>query len=85
MVAYQASDPEVLGLIPAATGNWAFSLSSLFSFLNFNQWYVLNQVPCGGATLLVFNFPRKMTCLAAQLEAMQALHALQDKKVPHKS
>ena len=32
----------------------------LFSFLSFNQWCVLNQVPHGGATLLVFNFPRKI-------------------------
>ena len=30
---------------------------SLFSFLSFNQWCILNQVPRGGATLLVFNFP----------------------------
>ena len=30
----------------------------LFPFLCFNQWYALNQVPCGGATLLVFTFTR---------------------------
>ena len=34
-----------------------FFLSILFH--SFNQWCVLNQVPRGAATLLVFNFPRK--------------------------
>ena len=35
------------------------SLLFLFSFLSFNQWCILDQVPRGGATLLIFNFPRK--------------------------
>ena len=50
-------------------GSWGFSI---FSFLSLNQWCVLNQVPCGGATLLIFNFPIKNEGLAVQLEAKQA-------------
>ena len=46
----------------AAAGSWAFF--SLFSFLSFNQWFVLNQVPRGGATLLVFNIARKNEMLS---------------------
>ena len=58
VVARRTSDREVPGSKPAAaTGSWAFL--SLFSFLSFDQWCALNQVPRGGATLLVFNFPRE--------------------------
>ena len=59
-----ATDQEVLGSNP--TESWAFFSVSrlflflfLFSFLSFNRWRVLSQVPHGGATLLFFNFPRK--------------------------
>ena len=69
-VAHRTTDREVRGSNPAAAGSWAFF--SLFSFLSFILWRVLNQVPRGGATLLVLNFLRKMKCLAVQLEVKQA-------------
>ena len=50
-VAHRTTDQEVPGSDP--TGRWAFFLS-LFSFLSFNQ------VPCGGATLLVFQLSKKI-------------------------
>ena len=53
VVAHQTTDREVPGLIP--TGSWAFSL---VSFSSVNEWRVLNQVPRGGATLLLF--PKKI-------------------------
>ena len=61
-VAHQTTDRKVASSIPAAAGSWAFTLVYLylFSILSFYQWCVLNQVPHGGATLLVFNFPRKI-------------------------
>ena len=71
MVAHRTTDREVQGSIP--TGSWAFfllSLSLLFPFSSVNQWCVLNQVPRGGATLLLF--PKKNGGLAVQLEAKQA-------------
>ena len=37
--------------------HWELVLFLLFSFLSLNQWCVLKQVPHGGATLLMFNFP----------------------------
>ena len=61
VVTHRTTDREVLGLIP--TGSWAF-----FSILSYQQC-VLNQVPHGGATLLIFLFKK---CLAVQLEAKQA-------------
>ena len=45
----------------------------LLSFLSLSQWCVLNQVPRGDATPLVFKtFQGKNGGLAVQLEAMQA-------------
>ena len=57
---------EVLSLITAGL----FSL--LLSFLSFNQRFILNQVLRGGATLLVFSFPRKNADFAVLLEVKQA-------------
>ena len=67
VVACRTTDREFPSLFP--TGSWAFFFSSL-SFLSLYQWCVLNQVPRGGATLLIFNFFNKF--LAVQLEAKQA-------------
>ena len=53
VVGHRTTDREVLSLIPA--GSWAFFFS--FLAISLNQWWVLNQVPHGGATLLIFNFP----------------------------
>ena len=69
-VAHLTMDREVMSLIPA--GGKAFSI--LFSFLFLNQRCDLNQVSGGGATLLVFNSPRKIKNegLAVQLHLKQA-------------
>ena len=65
-------DREVPGLITA--GSWAF-----FLFYLSYQKGVLNQVPHGGATLLIFLYNVK--CLAVQLEAKQGQsHSLSKKK-----
>ena len=60
VVVHRTSDQKVLGSIPA--GSWAF-----FSSLSY-QKCVLNQVPHGGASLLIFLFKK---CLAVQLEDKQ--------------
>ena len=56
VVAHRTTDREIVGLIPAGSS----SLS--------HQKCVLNKVPRGGATLLIF----LLKCLAVQLEAKQA-------------
>ena len=55
VVAHQTTDREVSSSIP--TGSWAFSL--IFFLQSLNQWCVLNQVPRGGATLLIFQLSKK--------------------------
>ena len=55
--------------IPPGAGLFSSSLS--FSVTLIYQLCALNQVPYGGATLLVF--PGKNGCLTVQLEAKQAL------------
>ena len=52
-------------------GSWAFVSSLLFHILY--QQRVFNQVCRGGATLLVFNFPRKkwrLSCAARGEESL---------------
>ena len=80
VVAHRTMEWEDSGSIPAPAGSWAFfSISNLSSL---NQWCALNQVSRGGATLLVFNFPRKRIkkSLVVQLEAKQATCPLNKQK-----
>ena len=71
VVAHRTTDQEVLGSIP--TGSWAFFSSLLFP-ISLNQWFILNQVPHGGATLLIFKISQvKNGGLAVQLEVKQAI------------
>ena len=55
VVAHRTTDREVPGSIP--TGSWAF-----FSSLSY-QKCVLNQVPRGGASLLIF-LHKMLSCAA---------------------
>ena len=70
VVAHRTTNREIPGSIP--TVGWAFfSCIFLFSFLSRQSLNgVLNQVPRGGATLLLF--PKKNGGLAVELEAKQA-------------
>ena len=55
VVAHRITDQEFLGLSPA--GSWAF-ISSLS-----DQKCVLNQVPCEGASILIFLY-KMNSCVA---------------------
>ena len=55
VVAHRTTDREV----PELDSSWELGFFLLFSFLALYQWCILFQVHRGGATLLVFNFPRK--------------------------
>ena len=57
VVAHRTTDREVPGSIP--TGSWGFFLFSTLSY----QKCVLNQVPRGGATLLIFLI-KMLSCAA---------------------
>ena len=72
-VAHRTTDQEVLGLIPATAGSWAFSLSSLslsFSYLLISGAslisYLVEVQHCWFSTF------QETESLAAQLEAKQA-------------
>ena len=54
-----ASDNGSRGLGFDSRCGWKLCFFSLFSFLSFNLWCILNKVRRGGATLRVFNSPRK--------------------------
>ena len=54
---------------------WAFSL-----FSSINQRCVLKQVPCGGAALLIFNFPTKMKAYLCSLSQSKLTMCWMNKK-----
>ena len=62
-VEHMPQDREIVCSNPSGSGAFFASLSY--------QKLIVNQVPHGGASLLIFLF-KKYTCLAVQLEAKQA-------------
>ena len=64
MVAHRTMDRVVQGSIPAVTGNWAFSLSSL-SYLSISPSWRWNTTG--------FQLSKKMESLAVQRESKQAI------------
>ena len=56
VVVHQTTDERSQVWFPLPVGSGLFSLLFLFSLHSFNQWCVLNQVPRGGTTQLVFTF-----------------------------
>ena len=57
---------------PGFNSRWELGFF-LFSFLSLNQWCAFNQVPHGGASLLIFKISlEKNGGLTVQLETKQA-------------
>ena len=60
---------------------WELGFFSLFCFSSFNQLRILNQVPSGGATLLILQkFPQKMkACLCSLRQSKLNTHLMSEK------